>query len=144
MFVYSLLRSVEAKRLSLVYNSNNRDLSEAEDQQLKFLQKRGSHFLLTSAIAKCLETFLNKSVPSTFRVSFGTTISPPIGEKYWEPIVEITITFCKHLLPAVRISLNSNDEAAQAISNFKDVVESIKGYHVPRFQLFSSQVHIRS
>lgn len=144
VFVYSLLRSVEAKKLCLVDSSKIGDLSEAEEQQLKFLQRRGSHFLLTSAIAKCLETFLGKPVPNTFRVSFGTRVSPPSGEKIWEPIVEVTIPFCKQLLPAVKTSLNSNDEAAQAISNFKDVVESTKDYHVCRFQSFARHVHIRS
>jgi hypothetical protein len=144
VFVYSLLRSVEAKKRRLVDNNKNSSLSEAENQQLDFLQRRGAHFLLTSAIAKCLETFLRKPIPNTFRVSFGTKVSPESAEELWEPIVEVTIPFCKQLLTAVKTSLNSNDEAAQAISNFRDIVESTKEYHALLFQQFASRVIIRS
>jgi hypothetical protein len=144
VFVYSLLRSIEAKKRSLVDRIKTGSLSEAETQQLDFFQRRGPHILLTSAIAKCLETFLRRPVPNTFRVSFGKQISPEMAEKFWEPIVEVTIPFCKQLLPAVKKSLNNNEEAAQAISNFKDIVESVKDYHAQRFQEFASHVHIRS
>lgn len=144
IFVYSLLRSIESKKRHLVDGSKTGSLSEAEAQQLDFLQRRGAHFLLTSAIAKCLETFLGKPVPNTFRASFNTKVSPEDAEKYWEQIVDVTIPFCKQLLPAVKRSLNSNDEATQAISNFKDFVESAKEYHTPRFQSFAMHVITRS
>lgn len=144
VFVYSLLRSVEAKKLRLADNSKASSLSKTEEEQLDFLQRRGAHFLLTSAIANCLETFLGKPVPNAFRVSFDTQVSPKKAEECWEPIVEVTIPFCKHLLTAVKKSLNSNDDAKKAISNFKDFVESAKEYHVPRFQSFAKLVQIRS
>jgi hypothetical protein len=143
VFVYSLLRSVEAKKLRLVDKSKASSLSDAEAKQLDFLQRRGAHFLITSAIANCLETFLDQQVPNTFRVSFDTKISPEKAEKFWEPIVEITIPFCQHLLTAVERSLN-NDDAKDAISNFKAVVESTKQYHVSSFQSFAKLVQIRS
>ena len=144
VFVYSLLRSVEAKKLRLVDKSRAGTLPKAEDEQLHFLQRRGAHFLLTSAIANCLETFLDKPVPNAFRASFCRQVSPEPAEKFWEPIVEVTIPFSKQLLPAVEKSLNSNDEAKEAISNFKDFVESIKENHVVRFKSFAQLVQIRS
>lgn len=144
VFVYSLLRSVEAKKLRLVDKNKADTLLKAEKEQLDFLQRRGAHFLLTSAIANCLETFLDKQVPNAFRVSFGRQVSPEPAEKFWEPIVEVTIPFCKQLLPAVKKSLNSNDDAKDAISNFKAFVESIKEIHVARFQSFATLVQIRS
>ncbi|NQE36860.1 AIPR family protein [Microcoleus asticus] len=144
VFVYSLLRSVEAKKLRLLDKSKASSLSESEEKQLDFLQRRGAHFLITSAIANCLETFLDKLVPNAFRVSFDTKVSPEKAEEFWEPIVEVTIPFCKHLLTAVKKSLNSNDDAKEAISNFKAVVESTKEYHVSRFQAFANVVQIRS
>jgi hypothetical protein len=144
VFVYSLLRSVEAKKLQLLNKSKVDTLSNEESKQLDFLQKRGAHFLLSSAIANCLETFLDKPVPNAFRVYFGKQVSPEKAEKFWEPIVEVTIPFCKQLLPAVKKSLNSNDDAKEAISNFKAVVESTKEYHVPRYQAFAKVVQIHS
>jgi|SRR6476661_493377 len=144
VFVYSLLRSVEAKKLQLLNKSKAGPLSKEESQQLDFLQRRGAHFLLSSAIANCLETFLDKPVPNAFRVYFGKQVSPEQAENFWEPIVEVTIPFCKQLLPAVKKSLNSNDDAKEAISDFKAVVESIKNYHGKRFQAFANCVNIRS
>jgi hypothetical protein len=144
VFVSSLLRSVVAKKLQLLNKSKAGSLSKEESQQLEFLQRRGAHFLLCSAIANCLETFLDKPVPNAFRVYFGKQVSPEKAEKFWEPIVEVTIPFCKQLLPAVKKSLNSNDDAKEAISNFKAVVESTKEYHVPRYQAFAKVVQIHS
>ncbi|MGB3266219.1 MAG: AIPR family protein [Microcoleus sp.] len=144
VFVYSLLRSVEAKKLQLVNKSKPGPLSKEESQQLSFLQKRGAHFLLSSAIANCLETFLDKPVPNAFRVSFGKQVSPENAKKFWEPIVQVTIPFCEKLQPAVKKSLNSNDEAKKAISDFKAVVESTKSYHVDCFKNFDNIVEIRS
>jgi hypothetical protein len=61
-----------------------------------------------------------------------------------EPIVEVIIPFCYKLLPAVKKSLNSNDDAKEAISDFKGCVESMKQNHAPRFQSFAKLVQIRS
>jgi len=144
VFVYSLLRSVDTKKLRLGDKNRAGTLLTAEQEQLDFLERRGAHFLLTSAIANCLETFLDQQVPNAFRVSFGRQVSPAPAEKNWEQIVEVTIPFCKQLLPAVKKSLNSNDDAKEAISNFKAVVESTKQYHVSSFQSFAKLVKIRS
>ncbi|MBD2055000.1 AIPR family protein [Oculatella sp. FACHB-28] len=142
VFVYSLLRSIEAKKRRLVDKNKTNSLSEAEQKQLDFFQRRGPHILLTSAIAKCLDTFLGKPIPNPFRVSFGLHTSPQEAEKIWEPVVEATVPFCKQLLPAVKKSLNNADEAKEAIDNFKNMVESAKEYHTSRFEEFAKHVQI--
>jgi hypothetical protein len=144
VFAYSLLRSAEARKRLLIESNSNGNISEAESQQLDFLQRRGAHFLLISAIAKCLETFLGKPVPDSFKVSFGSNVSPQDAEQFWAPIVEVTIPFCSHLLPAVEKSLTSNDEAVRAINSFKNIIEFIKSYHQPIFQSFASHIYIQS
>jgi hypothetical protein len=142
VFAYSLLRSVEAKKRRLVNKDRSSPLSEAERRQLDFFQRRGPHLLLTSAIAKCLDTFLGKPIPNPFRVSFGSCVSPQQAEKIWEPVVEATVPFCRHLLPAVKKSLNNEDEAKEVIDNFKDVVESVKDNHISRFEKFTEYVQV--
>jgi hypothetical protein len=144
VFAYSLLRGIEAKKRLLIESNKNGSISEAESQQLDFLQRRGAHFILTSAIAKCIETFIGKPIPDSFKVSFARNVSPQEAEQRWVPIIEVTIPFCNQLLPAVERSLKSNDEAVRAINNFKNIIESIKSYHQPIFQSFASHVHIES
>lgn len=144
VFAYSLLRSVEAKKIALVDSNKNGNIPEVEGQQLEFLERRGAHFLLTSAIAKCLETFIGKSVPDSFKVSFGKNVSPQDAEQFWMPIVKVTTPVCNYLLPAVEKSLKSNDEAVRAIKDFRNIIESIKVYHQPIFQSFASHVQIES
>jgi len=142
VFVYSLLRSVEAKKLRLIESGKSDLLSESEAQQLEFLQRRGAHFLFTAAIGKCLETFLGRSVPNPFRVIFKDNYSPQTAEEIWKPMVEITIPFSTFLLSAVQKSLKSNEEAATAINSFKAMVESAKTYHTSSFQEFANHVQI--
>lgn len=58
--------------------------------------------------------------------------------------MNITSAFCKHLLPAVQKSLKSNEEASNAISNFKDIINSTKEYHEKTYKEFADNVIIRT
>ncbi|MEA5498728.1 AIPR family protein [Limnoraphis robusta] len=144
VFTYSLLRAIESKNRSLTDKQKENRLSELEEEQLNFFRKRGSHFLLESAIAKCLEIFLDCSIPSTFKVSFGK-ISPQKAEDIWHEIVDITIPFSSYLTSAVSKSLSNSDEATKAINAFRNIVESTKRYHSETtFRSFASHVKFSS
>lgn len=143
VFVYSLLRSVEAKKVSLIGENNARgQLPDASAQQLNFLRHRGATFLLTAAIAKCLETFLGQAIPNVFRTSFGVKTSPQVGQELWNQIVVVTIPFCEQLLPAVRNGLKNTDDVNQAMKTFKSLVEAVKVPNAETFKQFASRVHI--
>jgi len=145
VFAYTLLRSVESKKLSLVSEMNNAGvLPDSPAQQLEFLRYRGSTFLLTSAIAKCLETFLGRAVPNMFRASFKPGTSPQTAIELWNPLIEATIPFATHLLPAVKRGLKNSDEVVQVAKTFKSLVEATKSGNASIYAAFASYVHIHS
>jgi len=117
---YSLLRAVEAKKKSLVDKSKNSisSLSVQETEQLEYFRKRGSTYLLTAAIAGCLEVFLARRVPNLFRISFGQKRSPAKSQKIWDTIISVTVPFAKNLEPALSGGLNNLKDVDSAISTF--------------------------
>lgn len=143
LFAYSLLRSIEEKKNDLKAIRESDRLDE-DSEQLNFLRQRGATLLLAAAIAKCLETFLGKGVANSFRVSFESNTSPEAALKYWKPIVETTISFYDCLLPVVKSGGINNDEASQAIRQFKSFVEAIKAPNAQTFKSFAAQVKIRT
>jgi AIPR protein len=143
VFVFSLLRSVEAKKHELVMKDTSA-LTDIETKQLRFLRYRGATFILTTAIAKCIDIFLNRAVPNLFRVSFSKNISPQMGQLSWDPIVNVAISFCDQLVPAVKDGLKSSDEASRVINTFQSLVEAIKTPNVTTFESFASQVKVHS
>lgn len=142
VLTYSLLRGIEAKKNSLK-NLPKDSLTEAEREHLNFLQQRGSFLLLAAAIAKCLESFLNKAISNPFRVQFVDNTSQQAAQEYWKPIIEITINFCGQLVHAVE-KLNNNQEVTLAIKNFKSLVDATKAANKNEFQLFANSIKIRT
>lgn len=140
VFAYSLLRAVEAKKLSLVAEAKAGPVSESATEQLTFLRNRGATFLLTAAIARCLETIIGRPVPNPFRASFGSSVSPEFAQTYWAPIVEATIPFCSTLMPAAHNGLKSNDEVARVLPAFRNLVEATKRANAPDFNRFAAHV----
>jgi len=136
VFAYSLLKCVEGVRLRL-REIVPVELTESQQKQLAFLRLRGSAFLLSAAIAGCLESFMGKALPNKFRVSFGL-ISPDEAQGRWKPIVDATIPFHPQLEPAVKGGLTSPEEASKAIANFKSMVEATKIPNAAIFQQFAT------
>lgn len=60
---YSLVKAVQKKKLDLMKRARNNSLRSNEAKQLDFFQNRGSHILLVSAIARCMEVFTNRIIP---------------------------------------------------------------------------------
>ena len=67
-------------------------LTAGEREQLAFLRMRGAIFLMTAAIAGCIETFVGRAVLDRFRVSFGVDTSPADAKEHWDKIVEVSVT----------------------------------------------------
>ena len=124
VFAYGLLRAVESKKMYLVNQAKGGDdnLTDAEQQQLAVLRKRGSIYLLVSAISACLEIFRGGRVPNTFRLSFGERMSPEDATKAWSGIVEIAASFCDQLDGAISDGLKNVERVNMAIKTFKSLV----------------------
>jgi hypothetical protein len=136
VFAFSLLRAVEQKKRELI---NVEARTAQEDTQLIFFRKRGSTFLFCAAIAACVETFLGRATPNSFRLSFGS-ISPEDAIVLWNPIIDTVVPFAAHLGPAVQDGLRNRQEIGRAIATFQSLVESTKAANTTVFEKFRKKV----
>jgi hypothetical protein len=142
VFAFGLLRAVEAKKLILMTKAKNSAsaLTSAEERQLTFFRKRGSIYLLVSAISSCLETFLGRKVPNLFRLSFGDRVSPKESQKLWNEIVEVTAPLCAQLDEALNDGLKSATSVTAAISKFQGLVEVTADSNASKFKSFKARL----
>lgn len=140
IFAYSLLRSIEEKKVKLIQKSKDSNLTDLERKQLEFLRFRGASYLLVAAISKCSETFLDKQIPDKYKLSFGNSISPRSGIDIWTPIVGAVIPFVSKLLSAVEKGLKNSAEVNLAINDFQELVEATKVPNIDVYNTFKNSV----
>jgi hypothetical protein len=141
IFAYSLLRAAENKKLDLRNKYKNNSLLEVEKRQLEFFRKRGSTFLMTSAIAKSLEIFLNKPIPNLFSTSFKSNFSPEKATNEWTPIVEVASAFTAPLVGGLADGFKTHETVYGAIGSFQNLIASVKQANAEIFAKFASQVN---
>lgn len=134
---YSLVRAIEIKKKQLQSKTN---LTRDEEKILSFLRQRGAIFLATYAIAYCLETILDRSVPNLFRISFGNQCSPNIAISNWEPIVNVLIPFVESLNPAIVKGLKNTSEIDGAVNIFNALARSTRDFNAIVFDTFKGLV----
>ncbi len=140
LFCYGLLRTIEAKKNALISKKETSGLTEIEEGLLDFLRRRGGPFLLLSAIAKCMETFLNNPIPNRFSLSFPEGYSPQRVIDKWDPIVDVISAFISQLSPAIGFGLKRSSEIAGALSNFQSIVEATKAANRVIYEEFATEV----
>lgn len=144
VFAYSLLRAVEARKLSLVTKSKDAEgLTEVESRELEFFRNRGATFLLVSAIASSLETILNRRIPNVARLSFSRQSSPAKAEKLWGPIIEIVAPFCQQLQEAFTHGLKNVDLVKKSVQTFQSLVQSTATANASTFKDFAKHVNFK-
>lgn len=135
---YSLMRCIENKKINLARKDG---LSKNDSAQLGYLRYRGAIPLLCSAITECLESFLGRTVPNLFRVSFGQNVSPSDAERIWAPIVDICLALSNQLLPAlVDGGLKSPTKVRECISNFSQLIAATAQMNRPVYEGFEEKV----
>lgn len=140
---YALLRAVEETKRSLVEKSKSTvALTVQETDLLSYFRNRGSTYLLVSAIATCMETFVGKRIPVPARVSFGTKTSPKVAKQYWAEVVSVVSPFCQQLVEALGDGLKSNDRAQKAILTFRSLVQATSGANAETYRKFGKTVSI--
>jgi hypothetical protein len=142
IFAYSLVRAIEAVKLNLTTQfKNDGTLPEDRNDQLFFLNKRGSIFLMTAAASKCLEIFLGRSLPNKFRISFSQKTSPAAASQHWSPIIDTIIPFAPQLRPAVDTSL-SLESARGVLETFTQLVRATSAGNAATYRNFADKVVI--
>lgn len=142
VFAYSLLKSVERKKLDLWNKSKANSLTEIEKRQLDFFRKRGSTFLMASAIARCLELFLDVSIPNSFRIAFKSNLSPERAMHKWFSIVEAVSVFTEPLIEGLSDGFKTHETVDKAIQTFQSLVASTKQANVTIYSRFSKDVQL--
>jgi hypothetical protein len=139
LFAYSLLRAIEAAKRDLQEVPEDRRTT-AQRTQVNFFRRRGSAFLLLSAMAACMETFLGRAVPDLFALHFTENKSPRSASEAWAPTVALSVSFVEFLDSAVEGDLKNRDKVREAISRFTSLVDAIRVPNRATLQAFASQV----
>jgi len=140
LFAYSLLKTVERKKHELRNKSKSGSLTESENEQLDFFRKRGSTFLMASAVARCLEVFIGKPIPNPFSLDFRENISPEAACEIWTPIVEVGSSFAAPLVEGLSDGFKTHETVDDAIKTFRSFVEATKQGNAEVYSKFAEQV----
>lgn len=142
VWCYSLLKSIENKKTELVNReSTTNDLAGDEQEALEFMRKRGSIILLTSAIASCTETIMDRSIPSLFRISFGKAVPPSESEEFWKPIVEIAIPFAPlQLSESLKRGIDRGEQTRTNIRQFVSMIRATARPNKSILEVFASRI----
>ena len=144
VFAYSLLRCVEARKLTLVEKSKRGEgMTELEERELEFFRNRGATFLLVSAISSCLETILKRRIPNVSRLSFGQKCSPKAAERLWGPIVEAVAPFPERLQDAFTHGLKNVERVRSSIRDVQSLVQAVASANSPAFGKFAKHVVVK-
>jgi hypothetical protein len=139
---YSLLRAVEDAKRSLVAKSksNEASLTMRDSDLLTYFRHRGSTYLLASAIASCMETFVDRRITNAFRVSFGPKISPKQATQLWSDVVIVVSPFSAQLIEALSDGLKSNERAQKTITTFRSLVQATAAANADTYKRFAKNI----
>jgi hypothetical protein len=138
--------SIENKKTELMNReATTNDLPGDQRDALDLLRKRGSVILLTSAIAGCIETILNRRIPNLFKVSFGSGVSPSQAEEFWGPIIEIAIPFAPlQLSTSLGRGIDRSELTKMNIKKFISMISATAKTNKTILDIFASRVAVAS
>lgn len=125
ILVYSLSKAIDQVKVYLKQQRQEKKILSKDLKKLEFLRKRGSRVLLLSTVARNLETLTEASLGNIQRLKFKDNSSFENCQKLWVPIVNMVLSFCDKLEPA--LSGGGLDSKEKSISVMQEVGESI-GY----------------
>lgn len=141
VFSYSLLKAVEELKRVLVEKAKNGvDLTQSENELLEFFRNRGATYVLTSAIAQCMEEILNKRVANLDKLWFKDNIGPKDAILRWRGVVTPLAQFAGQLSASIRDGVNSKEKVEAAIKTYKQLVSATKAVNAQVYQKFAQWV----
>ncbi|MFI3891104.1 hypothetical protein E4P34_03525 [Kocuria rhizophila] len=138
VFCYSLLKSVEAAKQSVVSIPPG-DRTKTVESRAEFFRSRGSVHLLTGAIGSCVDTLLDFAVVDSFKLNFGAT-SPEDAKLLWDPVVDFCMRAVGKLEPATDRGMRSNEVVRDAYKEFEMMIDMTKEYAWDSFEQFRENV----
>jgi len=140
LFVLSLLKSVGKKKMILWSKNKDNNLIGKEKDQFVFFRKRGSIFMMTSAIATCLEDILNKRIPNPFGLAFKENISLEAATDMWTLIVNAASAFPEPLVEGLADGFKAHETVGGAIKKFQSLIHATKDANDKIYSEFAKQV----
>lgn len=136
VFCYGLLKAIENEKNQLRTKDANdsTSLTSAEKDKLEFYRRRGSAFLLLSAIAECFETITERVIGSRFSLSFGESVSPDQAASVWASSVSALSSLHTHLNGAFSDGLKNQERVRETNRAFSQLVASLKLPYEPFFK----------
>jgi len=95
---------------------------------------------MVAAIAACLETITDRSIPNMFRLSFGVTTSPKAAEQYWKPIVDAMTPLANQLEDAFTHRLSSTDRVQRALQKYQGIIAATVTSNLQLYKEFTSKI----
>lgn len=142
IFCYSLVRAVDKYKAELSILASSENIQEADKRTLLFFKKRGAPYLFVAAMAKCIESILNKAIPDKFSLSFDK-LSLEQSIQAWEPVIKFSVGFINPLDTYLSEGLASNESTVQPINAFSSSLHGVM--QVPQMRTsindFISVVH---
>ena len=141
VFCYSLLKAIEEAKFALTRIPENLRIS-AQRNHIAYFSARGSIAVMTAAWGSCIETLLNRVVPSKFDLSFDSGTSPQDAVALWAPVVSLGLAFTARLRPAVDSGLQNRSTVDQALRAFGEMVEATRDANASVYDAFSSHLAV--
>ncbi len=140
LFTLSLLKAVEKKKMILWSKSKDNNLIGKEKDQFVFFRKRGSIFMMTSAIAACLEDILNKQIPILFDLAFKKKVSLEVATDMWTPIVNTASAFTEPLVEGLADGFKAHETVGGAIKKFQSLIVATREANATIYAEFAKKV----
>jgi len=139
-FAYTLLKAIALKKKELIGKSKVGRIQGLEQVQLDYLRKRGSHFLLISAIASSMEIFIDESIANLFEMKFNKNMRITEAIAKWGPIVNISTSFVSPLNTGLSDGFRTKEKYSEAINNFKPLINSTRESNKKIYNTFKSSI----
>jgi hypothetical protein len=139
IFCFSLLKSLEDYKNQLkMKKEDNRTVQE--NAVLLTLRKRGSVYILVSAIGHCMEIILDKVIKNNFLISFSKIENLAELIDTWKPIISSTVPFINQLNNSLENALKNSKIIETDISNFTSMVSATSTANRTIFNAFAEKV----
>jgi hypothetical protein len=144
VFVYSLLQSLNQRRLALVAKEKKdvSSLTDVERSTLEFLNNKGATFLTLYVVSKVLETIVGKPIPNKFDLQFKENYAPGQATAMWEPILDIILPLTGTLSGAFSKGRVTAEGTQSVVPTFVGIFASIASVQKEAFDKFSKLVRV--
>ena len=125
IFTYSLARAIDIYKLDLQVKGEER--TEAEEQQYRFLGKRGAKMLFIFAMSKCMESFLGEKVRDVWSLRFRDNSNFDVNVEYWKKMIKVIMPIAStHLERVEKDGLKSQEASNSAVVTVAGILAAIQ------------------